>query len=130
MLQPVPSSRNSDAANGQAVKLAKHLLIWLASEGTSPPMQVEPQLEAEKAALLERKRQEQAERQRTQEELTSILEENRRKVILASSQSLRCACVLCARALEQQRSAWQVLLSTAMLSKSCAVLLLGTKFLL
>lgn len=47
-------------------------------------MQVEGQLEAEKAALLEKKRREQAERQRTQEELTSILEENRRKVRLTT----------------------------------------------
>ena len=42
-------------------------------------VQVESQLEAEKAALLERKRREQAERRRTQEELTRILDDNRRK---------------------------------------------------
>lgn len=42
--------------------------------------QVESQLEAEKAALLEKKRTEQAERRRTQEELTRILDDNRRKV--------------------------------------------------
>ena len=42
--------------------------------------QVEAQLEAEKVSLLERKRHEQAERRRTQEELTRILEDNRRKV--------------------------------------------------
>jgi len=41
--------------------------------------QVTRQLEAEKAALLERKRQEQAERRRKQEELDRILVENRRK---------------------------------------------------
>lgn len=44
--------------------------------------QVEMQLEAERAALLEKKRREQAERRRTQEELTRILDENRRKVCL------------------------------------------------
>ena len=42
-------------------------------------VKVESQLEAEKAALLEKKRMEQAERRRTQEELTRILDDNRRK---------------------------------------------------
>ena len=42
--------------------------------------QVERQLENEKAALLERKRREQAEQKRKQADLERILEENRRKV--------------------------------------------------
>lgn len=41
---------------------------------------MERQLENEKAALLERKRREQAEQRRKQAELERILEENRRKV--------------------------------------------------
>ena len=41
---------------------------------------MERQLENEKAALLERKRREQAEQKRKQADLERILEENRRKV--------------------------------------------------
>lgn len=51
-------------------------------------VQVELQLETEKAALLEKKRQEQAERRRTQEELSRILEDNRRKVHACCEQPL------------------------------------------
>ena len=48
-------------------------------------LQVERQLENEKAALLERKRREQAEQRRKQAELERILEENRRKVHISCS---------------------------------------------
>lgn len=41
--------------------------------------QVAAQLEAEKTALLQKKRQQQAERKRKQEELDRILQENKRK---------------------------------------------------
>ena len=43
-------------------------------------LQVTRQLEAEKAALLDKKRREQEERQRKQLELEQILEDNRRRV--------------------------------------------------
>ena len=44
------------------------------------PSQVTHQLEAEKAALLEKKRREQDDARRRQDELERILAENRRKV--------------------------------------------------
>ena len=43
-------------------------------------MQVAAQLDAEKAALLAKKRHQQTERKRKQEELDRILQENKRKV--------------------------------------------------
>lgn len=43
-------------------------------------LQVASQLEAEKVALMQKKRQQQAERKRKQEELDCILQENKRMV--------------------------------------------------
>jgi hypothetical protein len=74
--------RTRSAAHAEQVRL------WCAAPrargaarrpGPGAGPQVTRQLEAEKAALLERKRQEQAERRRKQEELDRILVENRRK---------------------------------------------------
>jgi arginine/glutamate-rich protein 1 len=50
----------------------------------SSPGQVGMQLEAEKAALLQKKREQQVERKRKQEELDRILQENKRKVSFKS----------------------------------------------
>ena len=55
--------------------------------------QVERQLENEKAALLERKRREQAEQKRKQADLERILEENRRKVLLGLGSNPDCSCM-------------------------------------
>lgn len=58
--------------------LAPHLLR-AACQRRGPLRQVTAQLEAEKAALLARKRAQQAERKRKQEDLERILQDNRRK---------------------------------------------------
>ena len=55
---------------------------------------MERQLENEKAALLERKRREQAEQKRKQADLERILEENRRKVLIGLGSNPGCPCML------------------------------------
>ena len=49
--------------------------------------QVAMQLEAEKAALLQKKREQQVERKRKQDELDRILQENKRKVFCTAHPS-------------------------------------------